>query len=342
MSDVVVLFDLNQNVEPGYDFREDFKDEAFETERDVKRALEKLGHDAQPMSLFDEQDLETFLARVKRKRPDLVFNLAEAFRTDRRHEASIVSLLEMLGLPYTGAGAAALAICKDKALAKKILAFHRVKTPGFLVSPKSRPLKRMKPLRYPVFVKPLDTEGSEGIAQAALAADEAAALERVRFVHESLGTDALVEEFVDGRELYSGVIGNDRLQSLPPIELLVENRSVGDESLSDGAPRFFTYKAKWDAAYRKKWRIRAGAPRDLDAATEQRIAETARKAYHSLGVTGYARVDVRVKPDGEIWVIEVNPNPGLAQADEFAKAAARADIGYEALIERVMQLGLSR
>lgn len=340
--DCVVLFDLNQPVDAGYDFREELRQEGFETERDVKRALEKLGHTAQPMSLFDESDLEIFLARVKKKRPDLVFNLAEAFRTDRRHEASIVSLLEMLALRYTGSDARALAICKDKALAKKILSFHRVKTPGFLVSAKARPLKRLKPLRFPVFVKPVDTEGSEGIAQAALAADEAAAIERVRFVHESLGTDALVEEFIDGRELYSGVIGNDRLQSLPPIELLVENRSVGDESLSDGAPRFFTYKAKWDAAYRKKWNIRAGVPKDLDAETEQRIAETARKAYHSLGVTGCARVDVRVKADGEIWVIEVNPNPGLAQSDEFAKAAARADIGYESLIERIVQLGLGR
>jgi len=336
--DVVVLFDLNQSVEPGYDFKEEMKDESFETENDVTRTLKKLGHDAQPMSLFDEQDLETFLARVKKKRPELVFNLAEAFRTDRRHEAGIVALLEMLGLPFTGASASALAVCKDKALAKKILSYHRVKTPGFVVSPRARPLKRLKSLRFPVFVKPIDTEGSEGIAQAALAADEGAAIERVRFVHESLGTDALIEEFIDGRELYSGVLGNERLQSLPPIELLVGNQPVGAGSQPDGAPRFFTYKAKWDAAYRKKWNIRAGAPKDLDEDTATRIAETARKAYHALQVSGYARVDVRVTPSGEIWVIEVNPNPGLAAGDEFAKAAARGDISYESLIERIVQL----
>lgn len=340
--DVVVLFDLNQSVEPGYDFREELKLESFETESDVSKTLRKLGHEVEPMSLFDEQDLEALLARVKKKRPELVFNLAEAFRTDRRHEAGIAALLEMLGLPFTGAGAAALAVCKDKALAKKILSYHHVRTPGFLVSPRARPRKRLKPLRFPVFVKPLDTEGSEGIAQAALAEDEAAAVERVKFVHESLQTDALVEEFIAGRELYSGVIGNDRLVSLPPIELLVGNQSVGDESLPEGAPRFFTYKAKWDAAYRKKWGIRAGAPKDLDADMERRIAETARKAYHALGVSGYARVDVRVTPSGEIWVIEVNPNPGLASSDEFAKAAARADLPYETLIDRIVQLAATR
>lgn len=340
--DVVVLFDLNQSVAPDYDFRAELKEESFETESDVVKALRKLGHDAQPMSLFDENDLEALLARVKKKKPELVFNLAEAFRTDRRHEAGIVALLEMLGIPFTGADAAALAVCKDKALAKKILSYHHVKTPGFVVSPRARPLKRLKSLRFPVFVKPVDTEGSEGIAQAALAEDEAAAVERVKFVHESLDTDALVEEFIAGRELYSGVIGNDRLQSLPPIELFVGNQSVGDADLPDGAPRFFTYKAKWDQAYRKKWGIRAGPPKDLDAATEQRIAETARKAYHALGVSGYGRVDVRVTPTGEIWVIEVNPNPGLASSDEFAKAAARADLPYETLIDRIVQLSATR
>ena len=344
--DAVVLFDLNQRVEPGYDFREELKTEAFETESDVIRALRKLGHEVQPMSLFDERDLEAFLGRVKDRKPGLVFNLAEAFRSQRRHEASVAALLEMLDLPFTGAGSTALAACKDKALAKKILSYHRVKTPGFLLSPRARPLKRLspkrKPLAYPVFVKPVDTEGSEGIAQAALAEDEKSALERVAFVHESLSTDALVEEFIEGRELYAGVWGNERLQSLPLVELFVANQSVGAEDLPQGAPRFFTYKAKWDAAYRKKWGIRAGAPRELDADTERRVGETARKAYHALQLTGYGRVDARVTPSGDIYVIEVNPNPGLAASDEFARAAARADIPYETLIERIVQLALAR
>lgn len=340
--DVVVLFDLNQHVDAGYDFAPELADEAFETEADVLRALRRLGHDAQPMSLFDERNLGDFLERVKAKRPGLVFNLCEAFRSERRHESSVVSLLEMLDLPFTGASSTALALCKDKALAKKILSFHRVKTPGFLLSARARPLKRLRPLGFPVFVKPVDTEGSEGIAQAALAEDEKSALERIAFVHESLGTDALVEEYIQGNELYASVIGNDRLQSLPLIELFVANQSVGAEDLPEGAPRFFTYKAKWDQAYRKKWGIRAGAPRDVDAETERRVGETARKAYHALGVTGYGRVDVRVTPKGEIYVIEVNPNPGLAASDEFAKAAARADITYDVLVERVAQLGLGR
>ncbi|HVO30553.1 MAG TPA: ATP-grasp domain-containing protein, partial [bacterium] len=247
-------------------------------------------------------------------------------------------LLELLGVPYTGASAAALAVCKDKALAKKILSFHKIKTPRFVVSPRIRPLKQVTQVGFPAFVKPLSTEGSEGIAQAARVENEAAALERIRFVHESVKSDALVEEFIEGRELYAGVIGNERLQSLPLVELFVAGEPLGDEAAPQGAPKFFTYRAKWDAAYRKKWRIKAGPPKDLPPDVEKRIGEIARRVYHSLGVTGYGRVDLRLTPAGEIYVIEVNPNPGLAQSDEFAKAAARADIPYDSLIARIVQL----
>ena len=340
--DVLVLFDLNVRVEEGYDFKEEFKTENFETEADVCRALRKLGHAAEPMSLFDEKDLERLLARIQSRKPDLVFNLSEAFRTIRRHEASIVALLEMLEVRYTGADSTALAVCKDKALAKKILSFHKIRSPRFLVSPKSRPVKKLRNVTFPVFVKPTDAEGSEGIAKGALAEDEKSALERCAFIHESLGSDALVEEFIEGREIYAGVLGNERLQSLPLVELLIGNAPVGAEEAPEGAPRFFTYKAKWDAAYRKKWQIRAGAPKELPEDLERKIGEVARKAYKALHVNGYGRVDLRVRPDGEIYVIEVNPNPGLASSDELAKAATRAGIEYETLIERIVNMATSR
>ena len=337
---ILVVFDLNQRVEEGYDFfKEDFKTEGFETENDVCRALKRLGHDVAPLSLFD--DLTPLLAHFRagvESPPDLIFNLSEAFRVDRRHEPHIAALLELLKVPYTGADSTALALCKDKALAKKILSYHHIKTPRFLVSPRSRPLKRLRHVGFPAFVKPLATEGSEGIAQAARVEDEKAALERAKFIHESVGTDALIEEFIEGRELYAAVVGNDRLQSLPPMELFVGNAPLGDADTPEGAPKFFTYRAKWDAAYRKKWGIRAAVPKDLPADIEKRLGEIARRVYHSLGVKGYGRVDLRVTPAGEIYVIEVNPNPGLAQSDEFAKAAARAEIPYDSLIARIVQL----
>jgi D-alanine-D-alanine ligase len=341
---ILVLFDLNQRVAAGYDWREDFKTDGFETEADVCRALKRLGHDVEPLSLFD--DIAPLLAAFAPKEgvapPDLVFNLSEAFRIERRHEPHMASLLELLGVPYTGADPTALAVCKDKALAKTILSYHHVKTPRFLVSPRNRPLKRLKPVSFPAFVKPIATEGSEGIAQAARVEDEKAALERVAFVHESVGSDALIEEFIEGRELYAGVLGNERLQSLPLVELFVGNAPIGDEAAPEGAPTFFTYRAKWDAAYRKKWGIRAGAPRDLPPAIEKRIGEIARRVYHSLRISGYGRVDLRLTPAGDIYVIEVNPNPGLAASDEFAKAAARGDLPYDVLIARILQLAAER
>ena len=339
---VLVLFDLNQEVPAGHDwFAEDFKTEAFETENDVCRALKRLGHNVTPLSLYE--DLSPLLARVAADpKPDLVFNLSEAFRVDRRHEPHVVALLELLRMRYTGADPTALAVCKDKALAKKILSFHKIRTPRFVVSPRNRPLKRIAQISFPAFVKPLSTEGSEGIAQAARVEDEKAALERVKFVHEHQKTDALVEEFIEGRELYAGVIGNERLQSLPLVELFVAGEPLGDEAAPQGAPKFFTYRAKWDAAYRKKWRIKAGPPRDLAPEIESRIGEIARRVYHSLGVTGYGRVDLRLTPQGEIYVIEVNPNPGLAQSDEFAKAAARGKLSYPELVTRIVELSLAR
>jgi D-alanine-D-alanine ligase len=254
----------------------------------------------------------------------------------------VVGLLEMMGVPYTGASPEALTLCKDKSLAKKILSFHRIKTPRFVLSPKKRPLRSLKPLAYPVFVKPIASESSEGIAQAALAEDQKSALDRVAFLHEKLASDVLIEEYVEGRELYAGVLGNERLKAFPLIELFVGDEPIGAKNAPEGAPKFFTYKAKWDNAYRKRWDIRSGKPRSLSPERAKKAAQLARRACSVLRVNGYARVDLRLTEAGELYVIEVNPNPGLARLDEFAQAAALAGIDYEALIERIVKLGVGR
>jgi D-alanine-D-alanine ligase len=339
--DVLVMFDVNRALPPEADFTEDFAspDKAFETEGDVTRALKELGHTVRTHPVFD--DLGALVNRLSSHRPDLVFNLSECFHFKREHEPHLAGVLEMLNIPHTGVGAVGLALCRDKALAKKILTYHHIKTPRFVLSPRARPLKRLGPLKYPVFVKPLDTESSQGIAQAALAPDAGSALDRVAFVHQSVGADALVEEYVDGRELYCGVIGDERLRTLPLIELLVGEAPVGAEDAPPGAPRFFTYKAKWDEAYRKKWNIGSGPPRDLDPKLERRCADVARKACRVLRVDGYARVDMRLTAAGEVYVIEVNPNPGLAEGDEFAKAALRAGMSYPELVAKLVDLALA-
>lgn len=333
---VLVLFDINARVPLEYDYAADLESGQFPTERDVIATLRELGHEARPLGVHDE--LQTLVAHVQQDPPDLIFNLTEVFHQDRRHEPHLAGLLELLGIPYTGADPTTLMLCKHKALAKKILTYHHIRTPHFILSPRGRPLKRIPQMRYPVFVKPTGTESSIGIAQAALAEDEKSALERVAFIHESIKSDALVEEYVDGREMYGGVIGNERLKTLPLIELFVGDAPLGHEETPAGAPRFFTYKAKWDEAYRKKWSIGSGPPPDLDPVREKRLFQRVRRAAQVLQVRGYARVDMRLTDAGEVYVIEVNPNPGLAKDDDFALAAARAGINYHALIERIVKL----
>jgi D-alanine-D-alanine ligase len=336
--DVLVLFDVSRPVPPDHDFTEAFKDPGFETEGNVCEALRALGHQVRTHPVHAE--LVPLVERLTQNPPQLVFNLCESFNLRREHEAHLVGVLEMLGLPYTGVGTVGLTLCHDKSLAKKVLTFHHARTPKFALSLRQRPLKALRPLRPPVFVKPLNTESSEGIALAALATDEKSALERVAFIHERLQADALVEEYIEGRELYCGVLGNERLRALPLVELLVGDGSVGAEDAAPGAPRFFTWKAKWDEAYRKKWNIRSGPPQELPAKLAHHCQEVARRACKVLRVKGYARVDMRLKPGGELYVIEVNPNPGLARGDEFAQAAARSGLSYEALIDKIVSLAM--
>jgi len=330
---VLVMFDVNEVLPPDHDFKDDLKTDEYETEKDVIRALKRLGHETRLLAIYDS--LTPLMQAVEEFKPDVVFNLAESFRHDRHHEPHIVGTLELLGVPHTGADSTALTLCKDKALAKKILDFHRIRTPRFTVSGRARPIRRLKNLRYPVFVKPLTSEGSEGIARGALCNDEPTAIERMTFLHQSQETDVLIEEFVEGRELYVGVLGKERLQVLPLVELFVGGAPIGEDT-PDDAPRFFTYKAKWDAAYRKKWGIRSGPPDELPEATIKKIGEIARRVCRVLRIKGYGRLDVRLTAAGEIYVIEVNPNPGLAAGDEFAMAAKRAEIDYDSLISRIL------
>jgi D-alanine-D-alanine ligase len=338
---VLIVFDVSRPLPLDHDYgANELTDPNFRTEADVAKALGELGHAVSFHGLFD--DLGLLVARLSQERPDVVFNLCESFRMRREYEPYVAGAIEMLGLPHTGVSASGLSLCKDKALTKKILAFHHIRTPRFALSPKARPLQALPGLRLPVFVKPADTESSEGIAQAALCQDIQGALERVAFIHQSIGADALVEEFVDGRELYCAVLGRGRLRALPLIELLVGGLPLGDAAAPQGAPRFFTYKAKWDEAYRKKWDIRSGPPPALDAKLERRLLDLAKRACKVLRVDGYARVDMRVTQTGEVFLIEVNPNPGLAADDEFAAACLRAKLGYPALIDRLLQLALER
>ena len=346
---ILVLFDVHRRIGPDETFsvRSLRTEEEKPTEADVLACLRKLGHEVETLAVYD--DVRVVFDKVDAFKPEVVFNLCETFFSDRAHEPNIPALLELMKVPYTGAGPDALMLCKDKAVAKKLLAFHRIRVARFVVSSRERPLRRLGRFSYPAFVKPVGEEASEGIARASLAKNEAEAVERAGYLHERFESDALIEEYVDGRELYLGVLGNKRLTVFPPREIFfgapvagLEGRdpppSVG--ASSELAPRFATAKAKWDEAYRKKWKIRNGPAGALPPGLEKKLADLARRVYRVLNIRGLGRIDVRLTADGEVVVIEANPNPSLAREDDYAQAAAQVGIPYEALIQKILENAL--
>ncbi len=326
---VLVVFDIARRAAAGETFspRELKEQEDKETEADVLACLKRLGHEVETLAVFD--DVLPIVEKIKAFAPEVVFNLTESFHSDRAHEANIPALLELMKVRYTGARPEGLMLCKDKALAKKILAYHRVRVPHFVISPQSRPLKRLRRFVYPAFVKPVGEESSDGISKASFAKSEEEALERARFVHEKFDCDALIEEYIEGRELYLSVMGNRKLNVFPPREIFF-NEVPEDE------PKFATYKAKWDDAYRKKWGIRNGAASTLPEGCEEKLARLARKVYRVLKIHGLGRIDIRFTSAGDIVFIEANPNPSLAREDDFAQAASAAGLDYDVLIQKIL------
>jgi D-alanine-D-alanine ligase len=326
---VLVVFDISRRAAAGETFspRELKEEEDKETEADVLVCLKRLGHETETLAVFD--DVLPIVEKIKSFAPEVVFNLTESFHSDRAHEANIPALLELMKVRYTGARPEGLMLCKDKALAKKILAYHRVRVPHFVISPQQRPLKRLRRFVYPAFVKPVGEESSDGISKASFAKSEEEALDRARFVHEKFHCDALIEEYIDGRELYLSVMGNRKLNVFPPREIFFNQ-------VPDDEPKFATFKAKWDDAYRKKWGIRNGAASELPEGFEEKLARLARKVYRVLKIRGLGRIDVRLTPAGEIAIIEANPNPSLAQDDDFAQAASAAGLEYDVLIQKIL------
>jgi D-alanine-D-alanine ligase len=331
---VLLLFDVARKVDPDDSFtlKELRKEEDKPTEADVLSCLRALGHEVEQLAVYD--NVRDMFEKITSFAPDVVFNLCETFFFDRAHEPNIPALLDLMKVRYTGAGPEALLLCKDKALAKKLLSFHKIRVAQFVVSPRARPIRSLKRFRFPAFVKPVASEGSETISKASFTQTEAETLQRAAFVHES-GSDALIEEFIDGRELTVSVLGNPRPLTFPPRETFF-GRAEEDES----APHFATTKAKFDDAYRKKWKIRNASAAALPDGIPGRLSRTALQAYRILKIRGSCRLDVRLTERGEIVVIEVNPNPSLARGDDFAASAKEAGIDYETLIQRMLDNAL--
>lgn len=325
---VLVLFDVAYRA-PAADFSpQSLKEEEDKpTEADVLACLQRLGHEVDTLAVYD--DVACIVEKLKSFAPEVVFNLAESFHCNRAQEPNVPALLQLMGIKYTGTSPDGLMLCKDKALAKKVLAYHRVRVPHFVISTDQRPLKHLRRFVYPAFVKPVGEESSDGIAKASFAKCEEEALERARFIHEKFHCDALIEEYIDGRELYLSVMGNRKLTVLPPREIFFH-------AVPEDEPKFATFKAKWDDSYRKKWGIQNGPATELPDGVGEKLTRLARKVYRVLKIRGFGRVDVRITPAGEVVVIEANPNPSLACEDDFAQSAAAAGLPYDGLIQKIL------
>ena len=303
----------------------------WKTEFDVASTLEDIGHDVRKLGVKD--DLGLIRQAIDDFQPHIAFNLMEAFHEVGVFDMNVVSYLELLRLPYTGCNPRGMVLSRDKALSKKLMAYHRIRVPEFTVFKRGLAIKRPRKLKFPVIVKSLTQEASIGISQASVVEDETKLRERVQFIHESIGTDAIAERFIDGRELYVGVAGNERLQVFPIWEINLSK-------LPDGAHRIATDRVKWNVEYQKKHKIETNAATDLSDTLSEQIQRVSKRVYRALEMSGYARMDFRLDAHGNFFVMEANANPQLAFGEDFAESAERAGISYEELLQRILNFGL--
>jgi D-alanine-D-alanine ligase len=290
-----------------------------------------MGHEVTVLPVHD--DLGEIRRLVTEWKPQIAFNLLEGFDDVVIFDQNVVSHLELLKLPYTGCNSRGLLLARDKSLSKKLLAYHRIRVPEFEVYRAGRPVRRPKRLAFPLMVKSLTEEASIGISQASVVDNDDKLKERVAFIHESIGTAAIVERYIEGRELYVGVLGNQTLQALPVWELFFTN-------MPEGAKRIATDRVKWSVKYQKKYGIDSGMAKDLPEGLAEKIQHLCKRAYRALELSGYARVDLRLDEQGNPWVIEANPNPQIARGEDFAASAQKIGLSYETVLQRIVNLGL--
>ena len=303
---------------------------SFKMEYDVLRALEGLGHDVRPLPVEDE--LAPIRAAIDEFQPHIAFNLLRFFHDITIYDAHVVSYLELMKTPYTGSNPRGLLLASDKALSKKILSYHRVRVPAFHTFRRSVRIAVPKRMTFPVIVKTVAEHASFGIAQASIVHDTDGLRERIGFVHDRLGTDAIAEQYIEGRELTVGVIGNLHLKSFPIWELRFENLPPGAEPIA-------TARMKSDLKYQAKVGVKTDAARDLSPLKVGEIERMAKRIYRALDLSGFARIDLRMDGEGRVFVLEANPNPDLCHGEDFADSAAAAGLGYEALIQKIVSLG---
>ena len=303
----------------------------WKTEYDVVSTLRKLGHDVKPLGV--KSDLGVLRSAVEDWKPHIAFNLLEEFDGVAVYDQNVVSYLELLHVPYTGCNPRGLMLARDKALSKKLFSFHRIPFPDFMVVPQGRTVKRPKGLSFPLIVKSVTEEASHGISQASIVQDDVKLKERVEFIHANIGTGALIERYIEGREFYVGVMGNGHIHVLPVWELIMDK-------LPDDARRIATERVKWSRAYQDKYGIRSEEARNLSEGKAEEIQHLAKRVYRALGLSGYARIDLRMDAAGSVYVLEANPNPQISHDEDFSDSAEKDGYPYKDLLQELLNIGL--
>jgi D-alanine-D-alanine ligase len=303
----------------------------WKTEFDVVSNLKKMGHEVRSLGVLT--DLGKIREAIEEFKPHVAFNLLEEFDGYPHFDQHVVSFLELMKQKYTGCNPRGLTLARDKALTNKLLAYHRIRVPRFAVFPPNRKVEPSRRLIYPLIVKSVSDEGSVGISQASVVRDDEKLKERVEFIHRQNLTSAIVEEFIEGREIYVGVIGNQKLQAYTPWELVIKN-------LPNGASAIATGKVKWDLEYQKKIGLET-VPARLEPRAKNEFERLSKRIYRTLGLSGYARIDYRLTEGGRIYALEVNPNPQIAHNEDFADSAEHCSVEYKALLQKIMTLGMS-
>ncbi|MGE5323014.1 MAG: D-alanine--D-alanine ligase family protein [Actinomycetota bacterium] len=297
---------------------------------EIFEALEKLGHEPSYVTLDGEDKTLTALARCE---VDIFFNLVESYAGDDTKEMQVAGYLDLLGKPYTGAGPQGLYLAQDKGLAKKLFAFHGIRTP-FFASCYQGTLEHAHDIKFPLIVKPVFEDGSLGIDQGSVVDSVKDLMQRIHYVQEEFESPVLIEEFIEGREIYAGVLGNVRPEALPLIELDLSR-------LPAGMPKVAGTEVKWDKDS-EAYKVTKSAPvEDLDEKTTELLSKTALSAYQILKLRDYGRIDMRLTPKGEVYVIEANPNPWLSSDSEFYMSVKKSGRSYAEMIGEIIEFACS-
>ena len=305
----------------------------WKMEYDIREALTALGHHVRFLGVDDE--LKPIRDAVRDYGPDLAFNMLEFFHGESMYDQHVAAWLELLRLPYTGNSSRGLFLAREKALSKKIAHYHRVLIPDFFVVKRGRTPRRPRRLDFPLIVKALREDASMGISRASVVESDDALTSRVEYLQARFDADVIVEQFIAGREIYQGVLGNERLNAFEPWELFMDKRPKGTRLIA-------TERAKFDPRYQDKVGVLTGPMEGVDDAIRRRLCRTSRRLYRALFQSGYSRMDYRLDKDGRLYFLEANPNPDLSRTEDLAMSASVDHIDYEKLIQRILSLALRR